>query len=232
MLAGKETVVLPAKPSGEIKPGQETVILPRPESNAAARQAEIEAIDAEIVTFLARLAGLVDGLGQKLWLDTWPDKAQLLRELLEGNSKAQEKRQQRIKLLSEQVQLQQSRLQEHRSELRQQILALSERLQLEMELPESERHRVRRAIEDKERLLAQVLFSAPTSPEPELYRLRRELRELTEQARVGWPQLARLVIADPRTDKLSERATIELVLEQLSAAQAMQALLHRQGAAI
>ena len=82
------------------------------------------------------------------------------------------------------------------------------------------------------RLLAQVLFSAPTSPEPELYRLRRELRELTEQARVGWPQLARLVIADPRTDKLSERATIELVLEQLSAAQAMQALLHRQGAAI
>ncbi len=232
VLAGKETVVLPAKPSGEIKPGQETVILPRPESNAAARQAEIEAIDAEIVTFLARLAGLVDGLGQKLWLDTWPDKAQLLRELLAGNSKAQEKRQQRIKLLSEQVQLQQSRLQEHRSELRQQILALSERLQLEMELPESERHRVRRAIEDKERLLAQVLFSAPTSPEPELYRLRRELRELTEQARVGWPQLARLVIADPRTDKLSERATIELVLEQLSAAQAMQALLHRQGAAI
>jgi serine/threonine protein kinase len=232
VLAGKETVVLPAKPSGEIKPGQETVILPRPESNAAARQAEIEAIDAEIVTFLARLAGLVDGLGQKLWFDTWPDKAQLLRELLAGNSKAQEKRQQRIKLLSEQVQLQQSRLQEHRSELRQQILALSERLQLEMELPESERHRVRRAIEDKERLLAQVLFSAPTSPEPELYRLRRELRELTEQARVGWPQLARLVIADPRTDKLSERATIELVLEQLSAAQAMQALLHRQGAAI
>ena len=261
VLAGKETVVLPAKPSGEIKPGQETVILPRPESNAAARQAEIEAIDAEIVTFLARLAGLVDGLGQKLWLDKWPDKAQLLRELLAGNSKAQEKRQQRIKLLSEQVQLQQSRLQEHRSELRQQILALSERLQLEMELPESERHRVRRAIEDKERLLAlsdnrisndgvvvikaqqyrsqeqnhadaQVLFSAPTSPEPELYRLRRELRELTEQARVGWPQLARLVIADPRTDKLSERATIELVLEQLSAAQAMQALLHRQGAAI
>ena len=103
--------------------------MPRPESNAAARQAEIEAIDAEIVTFLARLAGLVDGLGQKLWLDTWPDKAQLLRELLAGNSKAQEKRQQRIKLLSEQVQLQQSRLQEHRSELRQQILALSERLQ-------------------------------------------------------------------------------------------------------
>jgi hypothetical protein len=38
-------------------------------------------------------------------------KAQLLRELLAGNSKAQEKRQHRIKLLTEQVQLQQSRLQ-------------------------------------------------------------------------------------------------------------------------
>jgi hypothetical protein len=184
------------------------------------------------VTLLARLSSLIEQVGQKLWLDSWPEKAQVLRELLTGNTKAQDKRQQRIKLLTEQVQLQQSRLQGHRSELRQQILALSERLQLETELPESERAWVRRAIEEKERLLAQVLFSAPTSPEPELYRLRRELRELAEQARTGWPQLARLVIGDSRAERLSERATIELVVEQLSAAQAMQALLQRQNVAV
>ena len=100
------------------------------------------------------------------------------------------------------------------------------------ELPEFERGRLRRAIEEKERLLAQVLFSAPTSPEPELYRLRRELRELAEQARIGWPQLARLMLDDHRTDKLSERSTIELVLEQLAAAQAMQSLLQRQQLAV
>ena len=100
------------------------------------------------------------------------------------------------------------------------------------ELPELERARVQRAIEEKERLLAQVLFSAPTSPEPELYRLRRELRELAEQARTGWPQLARLLLAEPRAENLSDRATIELVIEQLAAAQAMQALLQRQSVAV
>ena len=231
-LSGKETVVLPAKASDAIERRAETVLLPRSDGNATTRQAEIEAIDFEIVTLLARLSSLIEQLGQKLWLDFWPEKAQILRELLTGNAKALEKRQQRIKLLTEQVQLQQSRLQGHRSELRQQILALSERLQLETELTESERAWVRRAIEEKERLLAHVLFSAPTSPEPELYRLRRELRDLAEQARTGWPQLARLLIGDPRAERLSERATIELVLEQLSAAQAMQSLLQRQSLAV
>ena len=111
-------------------------------------------------------------------------------------------------------------------------MALSERLQLETQLPESEQKRIKRLIEEKERLLAQVLFSAPTSPEPELYLLRRELRELTEQARSGWPQLARLLIDDPKAEKFPERGTVELVLEQLSAAQAMQVLLQRQNVAI
>jgi hypothetical protein len=208
------------------------VILPRGDANTAARQAEIEAIDSEIVHLLARLSSLLEPLGQKLWGDGWPDRPQTLRELLVGNAVAQDKRHKRIKLLNDQVQLQQSRLQQHKSELRQQILALSERLQLESELPEFERGRLRRAIEEKERLLAQVLFSAPTSPEPELYRLRRELRELAEQARIGWPQLARLMLDDHRTDKLSERSTIELVLEQLAAAQAMQSLLQRQQLAV
>lgn len=232
-LREKETVILPVSGSGtEPELRAETVILPRSDANTAARQAEIEAIDTEIVTLLGRLSSLLDQLGQKLWLDGWPEKPQALRELLVGNAAAQDKRFKRIKLLNDQVQHQQLRLQQHKSELRQQILALSERLQLESELPEFERGRLRRAIEEKERLLAQVLFSAPTSPEPELYRLRRELRELAEQARSGWPQLARLMLTDPRTDKLSERSTIELVLEQLAAAQAMQSLLQRQQLAV
>ena len=230
-LREKETVILPSS-SLPPEPRAATVILPRGDANTAARQAEIEAIDSEIVHLLARLSSLLEPLGQKLWGDGWPDRPQTLRELLVGNAVAQDKRHKRIKLLNDQVQLQQSRLQQHKSELRQQILALSERLQLESELPEFERGRLRRAIEEKERLLAQVLFSAPTSPEPELYRLRRELRELAEQARIGWPQLARLMLDDHRTDKLSERSTIELVLEQLAAAQAMQSLLQRQQLAV
>ena len=40
------------------------------------------------------------------------------------------------------------------------------------------------------------------------------------------------MLTDPRTDKLSERSTIELVLEQLAAAQAMQSLLQRQQLAV
>ena len=232
LLRGKETVILPSTQGAPEPLRAETVILPRGEGTATARQAEIEAIDAEIVTLLARLSTLIEQLAPKLWVDTWPDKPQMLRELLTGNTQAQDKRQRRIKLLTEQVQHQQTRLQHHKSELRQQILALSERLQLETELPELERARVQRAIEEKERLLAQVLFSAPTSPEPELYRLRRELRELAEQARTGWPQLARLLLAEPRAENLSDRATIELVIEQLAAAQAMQALLQRQSVAV
>lgn len=231
-LAGKETVLLP-RPTDEPQDVRgETVILPRTESNAAARQAEIEAIDIEIVGLLSRLASLIEQVAQKLWVDKWPDKPQMLRELLVGNTKSQEQRQQRIKLLTDHVQQQQSRLQHHRSELRQQILSLSERLQLETQLPESEQRRIKRLIEEKERLLAQVLFSAPTSPEPELFRLRRELRDLAEQARTGWPQLARLLIDDPKAEKFPERGTIELVIEQLSAAQAMQVLLQRQNVAI
>ena len=231
-LSGKETQLLPRPSAAAPQLRAETVILPRNEPNAAARQAEIEAIDSEIVGLLARLSTLIEQVGQKLWVDKWPEKPQMLRELLVGNTLAQEKRQQRINRLHDQVQQQQTRLQQHRSELRQQILALSERLQLETQLPESEQKRIKRLIEEKERLLAQVLFSAPTSPEPELYLLRRELRELTEQARSGWPQLARLLIDDPKAEKFPERGTVELVLEQLSAAQAMQVLLQRQNVAI
>ena len=50
--------------------------------------------------------------------------------------------------------------------------------------------------------------------------------------RLADAKLARLLLAEPRTEKLSDRATIELVMEQLAAAQAMQALLQRQSVAV
>jgi hypothetical protein len=40
------------------------------------------------------------------------------------------------------------------------------------------------------------------------------------------------LIDDPKAEKFPERGTVELVLEQLSAAQAMQVLLQRQNVAI
>ena len=49
LLRGKETVILPSTQGAPEPLRAETVILPRGEGNATARQAEIEAIDAEIV---------------------------------------------------------------------------------------------------------------------------------------------------------------------------------------
>lgn len=222
----KPTEILPRQPDDLGR--ADTRILPLDEANAVARQAEIEAIDAEIEGLLSRLAKLIIQAGEKLWLLDWPQKAQMLRELLNGNMQAREKRRAQVQLLTEQLQKQQARLQQQKSELKQQILSHSQKLQLETQLTDPERERIRRAIDQQERLLAQVLYSAPTSPEPELYRLRRELSELSEQAQIGWPQLARLVIDDARAEKWTDRSALELALEQLAAAQAMYALLKRQ----
>jgi serine/threonine-protein kinase len=223
----KQTEILP-HPGTAVDPREPTVGLGASPPSQIQRQAEIDAIDIEITDIFSRLSALLVQAGEKMWLDGWPEKAQMLRELLSNNQLACEKKRQRVQILTEQVQRQQARLQEQKSDLKQQILSLSQRLQLEPNLSEPARQQIKQFIEQKERLLAQVLYSAPTSPEPELYRLRRDLQDLSEQAQVGWPQLARLIVDDRKAAKLPERSTIELLLEKLSAARAMQLLLKRQ----
>ena len=62
------------------------MILPRNEPNAAARQAEIEAIDSEIVGLLARLSTLIEQVGQKLWVDKWPENRRCSASFSSGNT--------------------------------------------------------------------------------------------------------------------------------------------------
>ena len=119
------------------------------------------------------------------------------------------------------------RLNTQRQELRQQILGLSERLQLDRTLGDPEKRQLQRAIEDKERALGAVLQSAPTSPEPALNHLRRELHELRETSCRSWQKLAHHLLTAAGNQYISEQQAIEALLSQIGAAQSMLTLLTR-----
>jgi serine/threonine-protein kinase len=239
---GQRTLILgPESRGGEQLQGATTLVLPALVVEAAklseapptdpGKLGEIEALVGEIENAVARLGEQVDVLGRLVWPADWPAEARALRDHLVDCQNAEEQRGLRVAVLAEQLQSQMGRLNQQRQELRQQILGLSERLQLERNLGEAERKSIQRAIEEKERALGAVLQSAPTSPEPALNHIRRELHELREDSCRGWQKLAHLALTAAGNDHEPERQAIETLLKQISAAQAMLTLLTRPGRA-
>ena len=108
-------------------------------------------------------------------------------------------------------------------------MGLSERLQLERSLPESERQKLIRSIEERERALAAVLQSAPTSVEPALNHLQKEIRERRADAQRVWLQLARQVAAQAPRSMAADQEVINLMLSQLETAHSMLEILNQPG---
>ena len=235
---GHRTLVLGPESRGEQQlQGATTLVLPAlvvemarlAEGQPAdpAKLGEIDALVGEIETAVAHLADHVDVLARQVWPSEWPAESRSLREHLTDCENAEEQRGLRVAVLQEQLQHQMGRLHQQRQELHQQILGLSERLQLDRSLGETERQKLQRSIEEKERALGAVLQSAPTSPEPALNHLRRELHELRESSCRSWQELARQVLAAAGSEHGEERQAIEALLAQIGAAQGMLSALTR-----
>ena len=130
-----------AAATAEPAPPVEDVPAEEPEAAAPVedpRQAEIDALVGEIETAVAHLADHVDQLARAVWPSEWPAESRSLRENLTDYENAEEQRGLRVAVLQEQLQQQMGRLHQQRQELHQQILGLSERLQLDRSLSEAE----------------------------------------------------------------------------------------------
>jgi serine/threonine protein kinase len=219
-LQGASTMVLPAAAAGlsDLTGAQD------PE-----KRAEIEALESEIDIASLRLHEQVEKLAGEVWAAGWPDRAVELRRHLTECQQAEEQRGLRLAMLQEQGKQQLERLDQQRQALRQRIISLSERLQLSEGLPEIERQQLVSSIEDSERSLLAVFQTAPTSPEPEMLALRRQLREIQNDARRSLGDLARLVVqAAPASQHHQAMCRgIEQLQQQIDAAKAMLTLLTR-----
>jgi serine/threonine protein kinase len=225
-IKGATTMILPASAGG-----LDVSSLTEP-----AKLGEIEALQTELAATVARLAEQVDKLAAMAWPKPLPPEVQVVRERLAQIERTEESRGLRQAMLQDQMAQQQGRVDLQRQQLRKQILALSEQYQTDASLSELDRKQIQRAIEDKERQLAVILLGAPTSPEPELNKLRRELFELRLDARKGWQQLALMALsasapaaAAPGASQplLAQRVAVEQLLGQIEAAQSMLSLLTR-----
>ena len=232
---GSRTLILgPEQRTGESMQGAVTLVLPIEASGASAKTTgahavfaetvkrdEIDALSAELGSSVGKLAEEVEQLGQRLWPTVWPEEAQALRRHITESERAEEVRGMRLAVLEEQLQLQRQRLDARRQELRQEILSLSEKLQLDKAMSEDERKKLSKSIEARERSLAAVLQSAPTSPEPEMDVMRRQIRELRQEIQDSWVKLAKLVLGATPPQQLSARIGVEQILGEIDAARAM-----------
>jgi len=220
-LQGTATLVLPASTVPSVENAQ---------AGHAAKRAEVAALESEIDIASVRLSEQIERLAGEVWPLGWPIPAVELRRRIAECRQTEEQRGARLALLQEQAQQQMQRLDQRRQALRQQILSLSERLQLTEGLSESERQQIVRSIEESERSLAAVFMNAPTSPEPEMLVLRRQIRELQSEAHRGVGELARIVLKDARALPQLQAScrAIEQLQQQIEAARAMLALLTRR----
>ena len=218
-LQGAATMVLPAS----VAPLQVMA------SADPAKRAEIEALESELDIANLRFADEVDRLCREVFVAGWPMPARELRRYIRECQEAESQHNLQLSRLKEQAQQQLQRLDEQRQALRQRILSLSERLQLTPGLGPTERQQLINSIEESERSLAAVLQVSSSSIEPEMLRLRREIRELQIDRFRGWNELARLVLeAAPAGEAFqAARRTIAQLQQQSDSAKAMLTLLNR-----
>ena len=221
-LQGAATLVL--SHPGVLSPTDDLSVLSEP-----AKLKEIEELSQEVEAMVAKLGQHVDELAHHCWPTGWPAEFKAMRDFLHDCQRSQDERELKVAMLQEQMQLQQTRTDKQRQELRQQVMGLSERLQLERSLPESERQKLIRSIEERERALAAVLQSAPTSVEPALNHLQKEIRERRADAQRVWLQLARQVAAQAPRSMAADQEVINLMLSQLETAHSMLEILNQPG---
>lgn len=205
-----------------------------------AKRAEIDALEAELDAASERQARSVLRLASELWGDPdqpvhrWPSDAHgLWLRLHMGRSHAQ-KQAQRLATVQEQARQTQQIADDKRRVLHQEILQLSERLQLDRGLSSDERQRILSAIEAQERSLASVLQSGPDMLASEISQLRRGLRDVQLESRTLFAELARRLLHAAQGQSVHAAVSQELQQQQhlIDAAQSMLSLLTRSLSAI
>lgn len=205
-----------------------------------AKRAEMDALEAEIEGTCERQARSVLRLAGELWGNPelpnhhWPaDSLSLWTRLHSGRLTAQAQAD-RLSSLHQQAQKTQQVADEKRRALHQEILTLSERLQLDRGLGSDEQKRIHAAIEAHERSLASVLQGGEGGLGSEVVHLRRSLRDVQLESRALFAELARQLVQTLQGQPTHAAARQELQQQQhlIDAAQSMLSLLTRSLAPI
>ncbi len=200
-----------------------------------AKRAEIDALEGEIESCCERQARSVSRLALELWgppeasPPTWPAEALALWARLSDTQARMHSQAERLTQLQEQARLAQQSADHKRRSLHQEILALSERVQLERSLPAAERQRLLDEIETHERSLAAVLQKLGGAQSSEIGPLRRSLREAQLEARGLYGELSQRLRQAALGQPAHAGACQELKQQQhlIDAAGSMLALLTR-----
>jgi hypothetical protein len=216
-----------APSSGSLPPSPEPSQPPLPALRPdPGKRAEVEALESEIDLASLRLAQLVEKLGGELWPREWPAGPAALRQQIATAQAAEDGCGRELLSLQERSTQGGQLMDQQRQALRQRILSLSERTQLDKGLAVAERQQLLRSIEESERSLALLLSTPPRNFEAELHAVRLRLRELQQESRRGYDELAKLLVtAAPSSPLCAEIAQAE---QQIEAARSMLALLSRK----
>lgn len=199
------------------------------------KRAEIDALEGEIESTCERQARSVSRLAIELWGNpestpaSWPPDALSLWGRLQDSLRQLQSQAERLSQLQEQARLAQQSADHKRRSLHQEILALSERVQLERNLPAADRQRLLDEIETHERSLAAVLQRLGGASSSEMAGLRRSLRDAQLGTRGLYGELARLLRQAASGQPAHAAACQELKQQQhlIDAAGSMLSLLTR-----
>lgn len=199
------------------------------------KRAEIDALEGEIESTCERQARSVSRLAIELWGNpettpaSWPPDALSLWGRLQDSLRQLQSQAERLSQLQEQARLAQQSADHKRRSLHQEILSLSERVQLERNLPAADRQRLLDEIETHERSLAAVLQRLGGASSSEMAGLRRSLRDAQLGTRGLYGELARLLRQAASGQPAHAAACQELKQQQhlIEAAGSMLSLLTR-----
>ncbi|HNN93431.1 MAG TPA: serine/threonine-protein kinase [Pseudomonadota bacterium] len=235
--SGPATVALhPAEgPATMLLPAQAVRVSDLVKIADPAKRAEIDALEGEIESTCERQVRSVSRLALDLWgnpavpTPAWPAEALTLWGRLQENHARVQRQNEQLTRLTEQARLAQGAADHKRRSLHQEILSLSERVQLERNLAASERQRLLDEIETHERSLAGVLQGLSGAQSSEIAGLRRGLREAQLEARNLYGELARQLRQAAAANPTHGSACQELAQQQhlIEAAGSMLSLLTR-----
>jgi serine/threonine protein kinase len=235
--SGPQTVALrPAEgPATMLLPAQSVRVSDLVKVADPEKRAEIDALEGEIESTCERQARSVSRLAIELWGNpettpsSWPPDALALWGRLQDSLRQLQSQAERLSQLQEQARLAQQSADHKRRSLHQEILSLSERVQLERNLPAGDRQRLLDEIETHERSLAAVLQKLGGTSSSEMAGLRRSLRDAQLGTRSLYGELARLLRQAASGQPAHAAACQELKQQQhlIEAAGSMLSLLTR-----
>lgn len=192
-----------------------------------ARRAEIDALESEINQLAIELAEQVEQAGKACWGTQWPDDIYALRRRIHSAIGREEECAEQIRGRRQFLAQVQEMVDQHRRELRQQILELSDRLQAGIEISSPERQQIVADIESCEQTLGALLLESAPTQDPEITRLTQLVRDTQSELRRGWSALANRVIdaVNTQASQAESGHQISRLLGQIDEARSMLTIL-------